>query len=102
MTHDPIANWFNESNVFVYRSPRWFKRAECRGVTSAVFFEEGVKRLVTEAKKYCGRCPVQKDCLEHALKFEEVGVWGGMTTTERRKEVRRRIRLNGSPKQKKR
>ena len=102
MTHDPIANWYNEANVFVYRTPRWYKQAKCVGVTGDIFFEEGVKRLVIEAKRYCYSCPVRVDCLEHAIKFEEVGIWGGMTTTERRKEVRRRIRSRGTPKQTKR
>jgi hypothetical protein len=41
---------------------------------------------------------VRVDCLEHAIANDEVGVWGGTTTTERRRELRRRIRLRGSSK----
>ena len=93
MTLDPVANWTNEDNVFVLRSPSWYRLAACRGVSSDVFFEEGVKRLVIEAKTYCYRCPVRINCLEYALKAEEYGVWGGMTAVERRKEVRRRRRM---------
>lgn len=93
MTHETIANWNNEDNAFVPRKPSWFKKAICRGVAGDVFFEEGVKRLVIEAKSYCYRCPVRVDCLEHAIANEEIGIWGGMTTAERRKEARRRRRL---------
>lgn len=102
MTHDPVANWFNEANVFVYRTPKWYRLARCKGASGDLFFEEGVKRLVIEAKTYCNRCPVRVDCLEHAIKFEEVGVWGGLTTKERRREVRRRLLARGSSEQKKR
>ena len=98
MTQDLVANWNNEDNVFVYRTPRWYKQAQCRGVSSDLFFEEGVRRLVIEAKSYCYKCPVRVDCLEHAIKFEEIGVWGGMTTTERRREARRRVRVRGASK----
>jgi hypothetical protein len=38
---------------------------------------------------------VRVDCLEHAIKNDEVGIWGGTTTTERRREARRRIRSRG-------
>jgi len=93
VTQEPIANWNNEDNAFVPRKPNWFKHAICQGVAGDVFFEEGVKRLVIEAKSYCYRCPVRVECLEHAIANEELGIWGGMTTAERRKETRRRRRL---------
>ena len=98
MTHDPIANWNNEDNAFVPRRPSWFKQAGCIGVSGDVFFEEGVRRLVIEAKSYCYRCPVRVECLEHAIANDEIGIWGGMTTTERRRETRRRIKVRGASK----
>ena len=98
VTDEPIANWTNEDNVFIGRHPKWYRFAACYGKSGDLFFEEGVRRLVIEAKSYCIKCPVRIDCLEHAIKNEEIGVWGGLTTTERRREVRRRIRLRGSSK----
>ena len=100
MTHDPISNWNNEDNAFVLRAPAWYKQAACVGVSGDIFFEEGVRRLVIEAKTYCYKCPVRIDCLEYAIKAEEIGIWGGMTTTERRREarLRRRIQIRGSSK----
>lgn len=32
----------------------------------------------------CPRCPVMKDCLEWALVYRELGVWGGTTERQRR------------------
>jgi len=99
VTQEPIANWNNEDNAFVPRRPSWYRQAACIGVSGDVFFEEGVRRLVIEAKSYCYKCPVRVDCLEHAIAAEEIGIWGGMTTTERRREARRRVRARGSSKQ---
>ena len=37
------------------------------------------------AKSICARCPVQPTCLAEALdRHEGFGIWGGMTTDERR------------------
>ena len=100
MTHEPIANWNNEDNAFVLRVPKWYKQAACVGVSGDIFFEEGVRRLVIEAKSYCYKCPVRINCLDYAIKAEEIGIWGGMTTTERRREarLRRRMQIRGSSK----
>jgi WhiB family redox-sensing transcriptional regulator len=32
----------------------------------------------------CGQCPIEKQCLEFAIKEEMEGVWGGTTTKERK------------------
>lgn len=43
------------------------------------------------AKAVCRRCPVRAVCLSTALRRNEpIGVWGGLTTRERRKLLRRR------------
>lgn len=36
-------------------------------------------------KRVCQRCPVQAPCLEYALAWDSVGVWGGTTGAERRR-----------------
>ena len=43
-------------------------------------FEE---RRLKKAKFICRRCPVREECLAHAVRAREVGVWGGMTVQER-------------------
>jgi WhiB family redox-sensing transcriptional regulator len=45
------------------------------------------------AKAVCGGCPVQDECLEHAIGHREHnGVWGGATERERQRIIRRRRR----------
>jgi WhiB family transcriptional regulator, redox-sensing transcriptional regulator len=44
------------------------------------------------AKALCGDCPIKMKCLEYAVEAGEVhGIWGGLTTNERRKLTRNRI-----------
>lgn len=74
MTQEPIANWNNEDNAFVPKRPSWYRQAACIGVSGDVFFEEGVRRLVIEAKSYCYKCPVRVDCLEHTIAAEEISI----------------------------
>jgi len=38
-----------------------------------------------EAKAICAECPYKKACLEFALKYSEIGIWGGTTELERRR-----------------
>jgi WhiB family redox-sensing transcriptional regulator len=70
-------------------------RAACRdeAVDPELFFpvgEHGAERArVERAKAVCARCPVEAECLAHALKAGEVGVWGG-TTDEERQAIRQR------------
>ena len=66
-------------------------KSACRGKDVHLFFpnddskrsEGGVKRFHTEAKALCSSCEVQEPCLEYALKFEPLGIWGGTTEVER-------------------
>ena len=60
----------------------------CQNYPDAFFPEKGSNGLRAEllwAKKVCGECPVQKQCSEYALKWEDEGIWGGLTAEDRRK-----------------
>jgi WhiB family transcriptional regulator, redox-sensing transcriptional regulator len=47
--------------------------------------------LAQAAIAVCGECPVQRECLEHALSAGEVdGIWGGLLPSERRQMARAR------------
>lgn len=46
-------------------------------------------RKVLEAKAVCATCPVTAQCLEFALASGSLGIWGGLTESERG-ELRRR------------
>lgn len=38
------------------------------------------------AKKFCGQCPVRRECLEYAVSEPDLlGIWGGMTAKERQR-----------------
>jgi WhiB family redox-sensing transcriptional regulator len=79
-------------------APAWMRDAACAGMDPGVFFPDPdsharhhktVRRHKERAKKVCARCPVARECLEHALaNDEEFGIWGGTTPKERRAMVR--------------
>jgi WhiB family redox-sensing transcriptional regulator len=64
--------------------PAWMAEAACRGQgTSAWFVEVGGN--LARAREVCAGCPVQPECLGHALEDPElVGCWGGTSWRERR------------------
>jgi len=70
----------------------WESRAVCREAGARCFVppmssESADERRVreSEAKRICAGCPVQRECLEYALRVREpFGIWGGLNETERR------------------
>lgn len=72
--------------------PAWQASAACRGEDPAMFFpEKGDNGTAARAKAICADCPVMAECLAFAVARthnEDVGVWGGMSTSERR-EIRK-------------
>lgn len=58
----------------------WRENAACRG-RSDLFYSERIKELQFEAERMCWNdCPVQKECLTHAVKTRQnEGTWGGFT-----------------------
>jgi WhiB family redox-sensing transcriptional regulator len=71
----------------------WHLKASCRGPESVLFFPPSFPERRDEredreakAKRICIACPVQRDCLEFALRVREPhGIWGGLTEAERRR-----------------
>jgi WhiB family redox-sensing transcriptional regulator len=71
----------------------WHLRASCRGPASTLFFPPSVpeRREEREAREFdakciCLACPVQRECLDFALRVREPhGIWGGLTEAERRR-----------------
>ncbi|MDJ0419068.1 WhiB family transcriptional regulator [Rhodococcus opacus] len=74
--------------------------ARCRFLGPDTFFADdgettGEKiRRERAARAICGPCPVRQDCASHALTYQEHGVWGGTTESDRNNE--RRV-LRGGP-----
>lgn len=75
----------------------WRRQAACIATGPATFYPErdgnDVVADIVRAKVICASCPVQADCLQHALdQLEQYGIWGGMTWEERRSLRRKRRR----------
>jgi WhiB family redox-sensing transcriptional regulator len=76
----------------------WRASARCRGDSAVHFFapphfERKPEKDAREgaARALCQVCPVQTDCLEHALAAREPhGIWGGHNEFERKRLQRRR------------
>ena len=81
--------------------PAFMADALCREVGGDLWHpDKGAS--ADEARQICHRCPVEADCLEYALAHEtrgrqaSPGVWGGMSHTQRVRELRRRG-IRGEP-----
>ncbi|MEC3995239.1 WhiB family transcriptional regulator [Actinacidiphila sp. DG2A-62] len=81
-------------HVTLPRPHHWSDDAACRGIDTAEFFPAGKGGVPASveaayAKSFCERCPVQPDCLGHALTYrEDYGVWGGLDEDERAELLR--------------
>lgn len=63
----------------------WAVFASCKTEQSMTFFPQNREEEAV-ALAICGICPVQEDCLDHAMETNErFGVWGGTTERQRRK-----------------
>jgi WhiB family redox-sensing transcriptional regulator len=72
-------------------------QAACVGLDPDMFFPDAHEQPLSPALGVCRECPVQQECLEHALLTDErYGIWGGWTEDERerlrRQESRARAR----------
>ena len=68
---------------------RWQSEAACRGMDPDMFFPargEDIRPIVAT----CDGCRVKDACLEHGLRHELGGIWGGTSAEQRR--VLRRVR----------
>lgn len=63
----------------------WAENAGCREADPDVWFPaQGDYELSRAPRAICNACPIKQRCLEHALAFEEYGIWGGLSWDERR------------------
>lgn len=77
----------------------WRDLALCQGMDTALFFPVSsagpVLVDITEAKRVCGLCPVQQQCLKWAAdQGVDHGIWGGHTEAERRSLKHRHTRYH--------
>ena len=67
----------------------WAERAACRKYPTQWWFPDGqwgaAKEDARTAKRICRElCPVREECLDHAVRYRELGIWGGTQESERR------------------
>lgn len=62
--------------------PRFGERAACQGSDPELFFSENV-RDIAAAKSICHSCPLVSNCAEWAIRYEDFGVFGGLSAKER-------------------
>jgi WhiB family redox-sensing transcriptional regulator len=71
----------------------FFADALCKSADTSVFFPVS-DTFAGEAKAICAACPVAEECLEYAIATRQPdGVWGGLTSVERHRLVRRRQKV---------
>lgn len=62
----------------------WADSAACKGEDPNLFHPDRGESTAP-AKAVCAECPVKADCLAHALKHEQLGIWGGTSERQRRR-----------------
>ena len=75
--------------------PEWIADAPCSQADPELFFPDAheSRANVALAKRVCAACPVRQECLEWALdRGEKFGIYGGLTSTQRRKVLRQRAK----------
>lgn len=58
------------------------ERGACSNADPEMFFETKGGQP-TAAKRICARCEVRDECLDHALRSDLHGIWGGTTRSQR-------------------
>ncbi|HVF54105.1 MAG TPA: WhiB family transcriptional regulator [Actinomycetota bacterium] len=78
----------------------WQDQAACRTIPVELFFPPA-EQEADLAKTVCEHCTVKDPCLEFAIAAgERFGIWGGLTSQERRSlAARRRSRAAAATKQ---
>jgi WhiB family transcriptional regulator, redox-sensing transcriptional regulator len=73
--------------------PSWQHEGECNGLNFEQIdhvFYPSQGQSIKEARKICAPCPVKQECLDYALeKGERFGIWGGLTTRERNRILKK-------------
>ena len=66
----------------------WQKDAGCRDTGHNAWYPADDVRVHSDfetLRRVCRECPVQSECLSHAIHHEEFGFWGGVSQHELRK-----------------
>lgn len=64
-------------------------QANCRDLGVDAFFPDAGP-VPVDLRVLCGTCPVQTECLEWAMRWNEEGIWGGTSKPQRARLRQRR------------
>ena len=90
---------------YIEGETEWQDEAACEGASSDDFYNSAnlgkqgadLEKHLPGRYKYClpsadnndTECPVRRQCLEYAIRHhEDNGIWGGLTTAERKRYVK--------------
>lgn len=73
----------------ISREPAWKKQGTCRGLPGDWWFtpddDQRHRESALPGIEICQTCAVRQECLNYALtNGEKAGIWGGLTTKQRR------------------
>jgi len=73
----------------------WQYEASCKNTSLnsyEAYYPTRGRTSEAKIKDLCNACPVKKECLDHALKYEEYGFWGGVSA-KGRKRIRKELNI---------
>jgi len=62
----------------------WQDNAACKNSPTEWFYPEGAE-INPDALYLCETCPVRNECRDYGVVYEEWGIWGGLTASQRRR-----------------
>lgn len=84
------------ANGWSVRDEDWRRYAACRGMDPNIFYPTQRQPVSPDAVATCESCPVREPCLDHALRHEDMGFWGG-TSARTREQIRKALRIPSPP-----
>ena len=79
-----------------YREVNW-DQAACLDTYNEMFYSVEEERnayaynYINAVRSICARCPIYNACLSYAFQYESYGVWGGLTSVERKAMISPRL-----------
>jgi WhiB family redox-sensing transcriptional regulator len=90
-SHTTLARSVEGRAQIAVHVPAWYDQALCAEVDGEMWYPDA-GGTIAPAKRVCRRCPVQAECLTHALETnEKFGIWGGLSTPERQSLKKRSV-----------
>lgn len=66
--------------------PKYTGKEPCRSTDPDAFFpEQHLPNLYVQLKRICDNCEMLSACADYAIRFEDLGYWGGLSPSERRR-----------------